>query len=426
MKLLCVLVGVSLLKHAGAACYSGTKYPLCSSCGGSCSFENECACSDGLSSCLPQNCDPNHLICCPQDLFWDDEKSCCSADVVCSPPCLSDEICVNITNEATCVCNDSSHTGAKIEDLVQPVNCDGGTMTISVGRCLLNALGYDYTSLKVYNNSDICSATFSNIINNQRVQSLQLIAQTGYCGNVMMIDAFKVNYTNTLHIDILNRSIIAKNPMEINFTCSYNLTMETNLSIALHPQLGTTYLTAPNGEGSYPLTMTAYKDSAFSQPFQPTDSALVGSDIFLGLIISDADGMTFALRVVKCWATPTKNPEDPNYVLLVSGGCQADGGVETEVMNNGNGLEARIRFSSFLFQGFEEVFVFCDARLCGKSENCYACQNGRAAESNTGEVMIALNLEDNGIYFSSSASQKAVSWTVLTGSFLAIIYTKFL
>ncbi|KAM4699861.1 pancreatic secretory granule membrane major glycoprotein GP2-like [Discoglossus pictus] len=258
----------------------------------------------------------------------------------CSPVCYSDEDCIEIDNNATCVCNYTSYYGKKISDFTPSLTCDGGAMVISLSQCLLDYFGYDYNTIQLTNKSEVCNNTFSNVVDNKRTQSLEVKVQMGWCGNLMTNDAFKMYYTNTLHIGVQNSTVINVNPIEMNFTCSYNLTMQTSLNITLHPVLSTTYLTTSNGEGSYPLTMAAYKDTDFTVPFQETDTVLVGEDIFLGLFVTDADGNTFALRTVQCLASPINNRDDPNRVQLVSEGCAVDGDVDVTIEKNEESLEA--------------------------------------------------------------------------------------
>ncbi|KAM4699859.1 pancreatic secretory granule membrane major glycoprotein GP2-like isoform 1-T2 [Discoglossus pictus] len=344
----------------------------------------------------------------------------CAVALDCNPACYSDENCVEIGSNATCVCNYTSYNGKKISDFTPSLTCDDGAMVISLSRCLLDYFGYDYNTLQLTNKSEVCNSTFPNVVDSKRMQSLEVKVQTGWCGNLMTNDASKIYYTNTLHIGVQNSTVINVNPIEMNFTCSYNLTMQTSLNITLHPVLSTTYLTASNGEGSYPLTMAGYKDTDFTMPFQETDTVFVGEDIFLGLFVTDADGDKFALRAVQCLASPTNSRDDPNRVQLVSEGCAVDGDVDVTVEKNGETLEARIRLSSFKFQGFDSVYIFCDARLCDKAENCTGCQNGRSSEPGTGQVMLSLNLDEK-ISYSSSGSCTAGFWAVLVNSLLIFL-----
>ncbi|KAM8977282.1 uromodulin-like [Pelodytes ibericus] len=369
MKLLCVLFLATLLKHAGAACYSGTDPPQCKDCGGDCTSDNGCVCSDYSTTCVPTNCIMNSNDCCPLGYFWDSSASCCTDEFMCSPACAGDEKCVDINGSPDCVCNDTVYSGQTINDLKPTVRCDGGTMTTSVSQCFLTLLRFNYLSIHLTNDSSDCLFAYSEIFNNQRVESIQVKAQTGWCGNIATNDSTKVYYTNTLHINQLSSVLITKNPIAYNFTCAYNLTMQTSLNYSLNPVVSTAVLTPVTGGGSYSVVMAAYWNPEFTVPIQNGESVLVGTDIFLGLFIPDADGTKFVLRIVECIATPTNNYNDVNQILLISGGCAADSGVDT-VVTNGVSLEARIQLTTFKFTNFDSVFIFCNVRLCDITEAC--------------------------------------------------------
>ncbi|MEE6484794.1 hypothetical protein FKM82_014038 [Ascaphus truei] len=302
------------------------------------------------------------------------------------------------------------------------MTCDSSLMIVSVSKCLLDALGYDYSSFQLNDKSVPCTNTYPDVINNQRVQSIQVKAQKEWCGNVVSSDSSKLNYTNTLHIGNKNSPLITKNPINYNFTCSYNLTMQTSLNFSASAVSSSVNVTA-DGVGSVPVTMAAYKDQGYTTPIQDSESVIVGSDLYLGLFTQFVDGDKFALRVEQCFASPINDPNYANKVQLVTGGCPANQGVYTEVNVNGAALEARIKISSFAFQDQPKVFIFCDVRLCDKTGTCTGCNVGRAAGADTSQVGISLSLEGDNSY-SSSGSHRAVSWAVLAASLLGPLCTK--
>ncbi|KAM4701783.1 pancreatic secretory granule membrane major glycoprotein GP2-like [Discoglossus pictus] len=344
----------------------------------------------------------------------------CAVAFVCDPPCYSDEQCVEINNMTTCVCNTTLYHDKRLNS---SVNCDGGKMVISVNRCLLDTLGYDFSSFTMTNKSEGCNITYPGVIDNKRVQSLQAKVETGWCGNRVTVNDSQVYYANTLHIGIKKNSVVTVSSMDLNFICAYNLTMQTSLIFALRPLSGTTYLKPVNGEALYPLTMAAYKDTSYTVPLEESDTVLVGAYVYLGLFIEDADGSIFALRVDQCFATPTNDPENANKVQFVKEGCAVDGDVETKIEENGVSLVAKVRISSFKFQGYNNIFIYCDVRLCNKTEVCSGCQAGRALDSGSGQVVLSLNLDDQ-ISYSSSGSHTVGLWTVLVISLLRFVFNK--
>ncbi|KAM4795788.1 pancreatic secretory granule membrane major glycoprotein GP2-like [Rhinophrynus dorsalis] len=395
MKLLCVLSLVILLIEKGnAACYGGSM-PLCNTCSGSCPSDNPCACADETTDCVPTSsseCPAQDNTCCPTNYYWDTASNCCSDTVNCSPACNSDEECKAVNGVATCACNTTAYQGLTSSSIAPTVKCESDTMIISISKCLLESLGYDSSSFQLNNNSDDCTNTYPEVIDGKTMNSIQAIPQTGWCGNIVTMDTTKVYYTNTLHIGTGNSSsgIITVNPANINFTCSYNLTMETSLAAALHPVVSSVNITV-NGEGTAVTTMGAYWDASYSKPIETNEDVPVGSDLYLGLFSQFVDGDKFALRVETCFATPDGDQNNVNKVQIVSGGCPANQGVFAQVQQNGEALEARVKISSFAFRDYPLVYISCMARLCDRNGTCTGCNLGRAANSEVGQVQIMVN-----------------------------------
>ncbi|XP_075051651.1 uromodulin-like [Mixophyes fleayi] len=296
-------------------------------------------------------------------------------------------------------------------------------MESSISKCQLEALGYDYNSLHLNNNSYLCNYTYPKVMNNMNMSSVQAKAAEGWCGNIVTQDSSNIYISNTLYIEPVAGPLITKNPLSYNITCAYNLTMQTSLNISLHPVLSTIHLTPENGTGVFTVIMAAYKDATYTTPIQQNEEVDVGSDVYLGLFSSDADGTVFALRVDSCLATPTNDQNDANAVQLVSAGSAADDGVQTTVVQNGVSLEARIKISSFAFQGYPEVYIFCNVDLCNKTNGCSGSRIGRSADSKSSGLGINLLLQD-GVNYTSSGYHTAASWAVLAASLLAFLTFK--
>ncbi|XP_031752216.1 pancreatic secretory granule membrane major glycoprotein GP2-like [Xenopus tropicalis] len=415
MNFLYVLGLTTLLVERGVAqsCYAGTDPPPCNTCGGVCSFGNPCQCSTDQRECMATtaaDCDAADNTCCLTGYYWSSALSCCTTTPACYPACQSDEVCATVNNTATCTCNSASYTGLTSSSLSPTVKCNSGTMVVSLSKCLMAFLGYD--SLHLSNNTDPCTNTYTEVINGKTMNSIQALTQSNWCGNMLMIDATKVSYTNILVIGSLNI-------YKVSFTCSYNLSMQINLDSALHAVMSSVNLTV-NGQGSVTTTMTAYWDQAYSKPILSNDEVTTGSDIFLGVTSGAADGNTFVLRVETCAATPDGDLNNVNKIMIVEGGCPANEGVFAEVQENGQSLEARIKISSFAFQGQPLVYVTCQVLLCDKSGVCTGCTQSRQASRSEGTLEVALNFQDK-YYTDSSASQSAMCWSVLAGSLLVLL-----
>ncbi|KAG9463981.1 hypothetical protein GDO78_020702, partial [Eleutherodactylus coqui] len=234
----------------------------------------------------------------------------------------------------------------------------------------------------------------------------------------------KIFFTNTLHIDPFRGPLITRNPIVFNFTCEYNLTMKTSLNFALNPIVSSVVIPSSGPEiGSFTVTLAAYSDAQYSVPIQLDEEILVGSNIYLGLFSPNLDGNVFALRVEKCFATPSSNPDDPNNVLFVSGGCAVSDNIESTVLENGISTEARIQINAFLFQGFSQVYIFCDVKICNKTNSCKGCNVDRSLKADLPQLGIQLNLQANDD-FGSSGHHTAVSWPMLLVYLLGLLSLK--
>ncbi|XP_069829080.1 ZP domain-containing protein-like [Dendropsophus ebraccatus] len=128
----------------------------------------------------------------------------------------------------------------------------------------------------------------------------------------------------------------------------------------------------------------------------------------------------FAVRVDKCIATPSNNINDPTYVTFVSGGCAVSADIPSVVIENGNSTEARFQISAFMFQGFSDMYIFCDVILCNKTKGCAGCNTGRSSTTGSAQLGIQLNLQPMN-FFSSSGHFTDASRTVLAVSLLGLL-----
>ncbi|XP_040278164.1 pancreatic secretory granule membrane major glycoprotein GP2-like [Bufo bufo] len=404
----------------------GANPQMCSTCGGgSCTADNGCSCNNDLTiSCVPTNecASVGTNICCPTGYYWSSVDNCCTDTLLCNPSCMSEEICQNVSAVATCSCNTTLFYGMSSSSFVPTVTCESAVITISMSKCLLEGFGYDSSSFKFNDNSDSCVNTYTSAVNDITMQYIQVLPQAGWCGNEVTTDSTKVNYTNTLYIGIQNSSIITSNPLNMSFTCSYNLSMQISLVAALKPTINTVNISV-SGEGSVLTTMTAYWDDQFSTPIQENDNVPVGSNVYLGVFSQATDGSSFVIRAESCYATPDNDVNNVNKVSILSGGCPANQGVTAEVLENGVSLESRMKFNSFAFQGQALVYITCEVRLCVKNKTCTGCNVARSESGDgIGILQIPVNFLDD---YSTSASNTVVSsWALLVSSMLTYLSVK--
>ncbi|XP_068121570.1 pancreatic secretory granule membrane major glycoprotein GP2-like [Hyperolius riggenbachi] len=432
MIALYVLVLISAFVAKGDAAYTcygpvaATDPPLCSSCGGgTCTPDNGCSCNnDGVTTCVPTTeCTTiGTNICCPSGYYWSSGNPCCTSTVICNPSCKVDETCSSISSVATCVCNTTYYSSLNTSSLSPSIVCNSSLITVSLSKCMLESLGYDSGSFTLNDNSTACTNAYPQSLNGITMETIQVLPQTGWCGNNVSTDSSKVYYSNVLHIGTVTKanSLITASPINMTFSCSYNLSMQTSLAASIRPVSNTVNLTV-SGAGSVVTTMAAYWDAAYSTPIQSTDNVPIGSNVYLGVFTDFADVKTFVLRTESCYATPDNNVNNVNKVAILSGGCPANQGVSAQVQSNGQSLEDRVQFSSFAFQGQALVYITCTVRLCSTNATCTGCNAARSSDNTEATLQIPINFLDG---YSSSASTAGVSWSMLIGSFLMFLSVK--
>ncbi|XP_073398690.1 uncharacterized protein [Dendrobates tinctorius] len=371
-----VCLDIALFQVSKTRSRDGTDYIICESesCSGACTLGNGCLCADGYTFCIPTTeCVFSSDECCPQGLLWDTENICCIETPLCSPPCYNDEVCTYVSNVTTCVCNSTYYAdkskALSVADLAPLLACDPeGYMVISVNKCLLESLGYDYNTMHMNNKSKSCTVYYSEVSNGKQVYSFQIKAMEGWCGNIVTRNSSMVYYTNSLYIDIQIGNVITANPISFEFTCAYSLIWELSLKMNIKRLLSATTVSSssceilqeesillssdnqwssnsgiPLSNGTdfalntdvctdsscciitlpssmkyslYPMYMEAFIDEAFTIPLTEVS---VGSYVYVGMAIS-ADANIFSLSVEQCIVSPTNNRNDSDSVILISDG----------------------------------------------------------------------------------------------------------
>ncbi|KAM4795789.1 uromodulin-like [Rhinophrynus dorsalis] len=371
------------------SCYEGVNGspPLCSTCGGVCILASGCKCSNS-SNCLPDKntCSMNSSACCLPDLSWHPDLSCCIADPYCLTPCLSDEACAYVNHTATCKVNTTFYQTQKlnISNLSTIVICMDSNMTMSVSKNLLEFLNYKPSASSL--SQPTCTGAKETILQGQRVYSITVSSKEGECGNKMSKNTTHVTYTNTLLIPANSDSgIVSVNNISVQFSCTYNLTMQSSLLTVFKPVMSSADLNTGSTGGNATTTIAAYVNPSYTQPLQQSQQQQlsVGSTLYFGMSTQFPDP-AFVLRVEQCFATPTYDPASTNRVQLIERGCTSNQETNIQVVENGMSNEVRFSIASFAFRGYDTVYIFCNARLCQNSSGtCRGCSQSRASIDTT-------------------------------------------
>ncbi|XP_069478896.1 uromodulin-like [Ambystoma mexicanum] len=424
----------SLLGEAAGdvTCFAGNAtYPACfddTACaGGSCTTTVGCYCADPTTQCLPSSnvtCDSSTnppTPCCPEGLYWFPGLQCCSEEFNCDPPCAADESCNPGASDAVCQCDKTLYQHANRSQIVPAVDCRGDVMTVSISKCLLERFQYSASNMHLLGNSTECSGvTYVDIVNNERMLFKQVLIQNGYCGTTFSVNGGMVTFTNALYIPPnLTLPTIISSALNIPFSCTYNMTMQTSLLTALHPLFGNVTLPAINGAGSAQAIMAAYTDDAFTKPYEVDYTLTVGSPVYVGIRTTFADGDNFTLRAERCVAAPSTDSYDTDGVDLITDGCALNQDVNALYVHNGDSLEVRFKMDTFVFKDSPEVYIRCDVRLCKKQTpdvcQCGSSQTGRSAGATAslsiGPLDLSVSIDGSGSC--TVVSSLAVLWSSL-------------
>ncbi|CAJ0968028.1 unnamed protein product [Ranitomeya imitator] len=191
-----------------------------------------------------------------------------------------------------------------------------------------------------------------------------------------------VTFANTVNIPGQNSNgVITAGNISMQFSCTYNITMETSLYTVFKPVMTSQNLNTGGVEGNAGTTLAAYVNPSYTQPLEQSqqDDLSIGSTLYFGMVTQFPDP-AFVLRVDQCFATPTSDGSGAIKVQLIQGGCAVGGGPYTQVVENGISKEVRFSITAFAFQGYTTVYIFCDARLCyTPAGSCSNCSSSREA-----------------------------------------------
>ncbi|XP_078538813.1 uromodulin-like [Lissotriton helveticus] len=433
MSLLLGVLLAALLGEAGAVtCFAGnSSVPLCAAtgCNGGCTFGAGCYCGDGTACLTRSACDPVHTQCCPVGLFWYSDLSCCSEELNCEPACADDEVCTSNAGIAVCTCNETTYLHANRSEIVPTVQCESSQMTVSLKKCLLERFKYSIPDMHFTNTSDVfCTGpSFEELVGGERWVKAQAVPQAGFCGNEMMINTVdkKLVFSNVLFVPSDTPSgLVISSTLQIGFSCTFNMTMQTSLQTVLHPIIGTVTLPSVNGSGPITVTMAAYMSNAFTDPYTESKELTVGTPLYIGISTTFSDADVFSLRADKCVASPSSSPSEPG-VPLISNGCPVTEDVDVQIIHNGDSLQVMFQIETFAFQDMSAVYMSCDISLCKKATpNTCGCSTSRSVDPSTVTVrMPAIGISANFDLSSGSPADFSL-WTVLGSSLLALLSLK--
>ncbi|XP_044057187.1 zona pellucida sperm-binding protein 4-like isoform X2 [Siniperca chuatsi] len=211
------------------------------------------------------------------------------------------------------------------------------------------------------------------------------------CGTQSMIADGIITYWVNIEVKqhLQKGSIFHDTPFHLTVRCSFALAQITQLGIKV---LGEKSPSTLRSEGILRAEMRFAKDSDYRSFYSSRDRPTVtelGQPVYVEVFVLKHEDKDLVLLLDDCWATPTKNPHDPQRWNLLVKGCPFSGDSHrTVVLPVVSSKELRypslhkwfvVKLFSFVKpETFENLVYFhCDIEICKGPECLQSCSKGR-------------------------------------------------
>ncbi|CAO2583003.1 Pancreatic secretory granule membrane major glycoprotein GP2 [Lemmus lemmus] len=285
----------------------------------------------------------------------------------CDFTCRPEEKCVLLQDGSwTCVCNPDLSV-SDTQSLQPELDCGPSEIKVKLDKCLLGGLGFKGEIIAFLNDRN-CSGIMRNEPNNWVSTTSPVVASA--CGNILDNNGTHAIYRNNLSLatDFIIRDLI----VNVNFQCAYPLDMKISLQTALRPVVSSLNIDV-GGTGEFTVRMALFQDQSYTQPYEGAEVVLqVESMLYVGAILERGDVDRFKLLLRNCYATPTKDKNDPVKYFIIRDSCPNQHDSTINVEENGVSSESRFSVQMFMFAGnYDLVFLHCEVNLCdSNNEEC--------------------------------------------------------
>ncbi|XP_053327970.1 uromodulin-like [Spea bombifrons] len=305
--------------------------------------------------------------------------------------CAEDEECILKNGSYSCHCKEGPPV-LGIEDLDMGLTCSTHEMKASFRTCQLKTLNLKARS--VYLSDKSCIGYEDG--NRTGVISALSPLQHGKCGTQLHNNGTHAIYSNTLYVTLeTDRIIIRTYQVQMSFFCAYPLDMKLSLETSLRPILSSLSINL-GGTGQFKAEMALYRDQSYLSPYEGTEVALsTRSTLYVGVILDGADASQYAVVMKNCFATPTRNAEDPVKYYFIKERCPNSQDTTIRVMENGVSTRGRFAVQMFKFVGdYNLVYLHCEINICDiKKQACKpSCSGVRTRMALSESQNFVLNL----------------------------------
>lgn len=332
----------------------------------------------------------------------------------CEKTCRPEEECGFVNGTWGCVCRRNLNS-TDVQSLQPQLDCGDREITVSLDRCQLEGLGFE-DQVIAYLRDRTCTSILQKEDGNQ--MSVTSPARANACGNILERNSTHAIYKNTL--SLVNDFIIRDTKLNINFQCAYPLDMHVSLQAALRPIVSSMNFSL-GGEGEFTVRMALFQDQNYTLPYEGATAVLsVESMLYVGAILERGDTSRFNLLLRNCYATPTRDKEDPVKYFIIRNSCPNQRDSTIFVEENGVSSEGRFSVQMFMFAGnYDLVFLHCEVHLCDPLHD--QCQPSCSRNQVRSEVVVIdpARVLDLGPIARKGAASGDVNGTPSTAGFLA-------
>ncbi|XP_066432336.1 uromodulin-like [Eleutherodactylus coqui] len=305
--------------------------------------------------------------------------------------CTEDEECRMIRGEYTCACK-NGHEVKNIRDLKLDLQCGAGKIKASFRTCQLRSLYLNVTSIYLLNKS--CIGYTEG--NNTGVISAITPLQQGTCGNRRTDNGTHATYKNTMLVQMKTDGTVARSSrVQLDFSCTYPLDLVLSLDKTLKPVISSVTLTI-EGAGEFKAEMLLYKDDTYESPYDGSEISMSTEDtLYVAVTLDGETSDQYVVVLENCFATPTRNPDDPMKYHIIKNRCPNRRDVSVNVEENGVSQRGLFSVQMFKFVGDNDaVYLHCQSNICDTTINICkpSCLGFRSSSPENDENAFALNV----------------------------------
>jgi len=299
----------------------------------------------------------------------------CTTNAVRNHSCTETEICQNSVGGYDCApidCDSIQNSAA--------VRCDYKGMVISFPKCVYQnfslagfyldgpvaSSGENASDHCFVQNSDDGDIWFDWVVENDN----------DMCGTVLTNNGTHAIYDNAVQKSSnegSNSVISRKTGTLIQFTCTYELSMEVSLRTGVNVKSTMAEVRIGAKSGTMKLTSAMFKDQLFAEIMEPETIVIVPNEMYFGISMESWDS-SLQIMLQKCWATPTSNPRNSlKYQFLddFCGDYYEEHVFKTlEIFQNGGSTQAKMSLQSFTWnnQDASVLHFHCLVAICDSDE----------------------------------------------------------